>query len=211
MEIYGVPSDRITAIHLGVSPPVQAVFKKPIPDRYFLFVGTIEPRKNLGKLLDAWRIVKSRKPGWPFKLLVVGRHGWNCEPAEVQARKRGIEADVIVMDYVTYKNLPSIYRSAEALVFPSLYEGFGLPPLEAMACGTPVIASKAPAMPEIIGDAGLMFDPNDPEDIARAIMQLHDDPSLRDSLAARGLERIKLFRWRTTAEKTLELYRNLLR
>jgi glycosyltransferase involved in cell wall biosynthesis len=211
IELYGVPSDRITAIHLGVTPPREAVLKRPVPYRYFLFVGTVEPRKNLGALLDAWRIVKSRRPGWPFKLLIAGRHGWNCEPAEAQARKRGVEADVIALNYVTYEDLPSLYRSAEALVFPSLYEGFGLPPLEAMGCGTPVIASKSPAMPEIIGDAGLMFDPSDPEDIARAIMQFHDDKQLRDALAARGLERVKLFNWRTTAEKTLGLYRRLMR
>ncbi len=210
MELYGVPSDRVTVIHLGVNVPGQAVFKKPIPHRYFLFVGTVEPRKNLGMLLDAWRIVKGLKAGWPFKLLIAGGHGWNCEPAGVQARERGVETDVIVLDYVTHDELPALYRAAEALVFPSLYEGFGLPPLEAMACGTPVIASKAPAMPEVIGDAGLMFDPYDPEDIARAIMQIHDDRQLRDSLAARGLERVKLFGWRRTAEKTLGLYRRLL-
>lgn len=210
MEIYGVSSDRIAVIHLGISPPGQAIFKKPLPARYFLFVGTVEPRKNLGTLLDAWRIVKNRRPGWPFKLLIAGGHGWNCEPAGIQAGKRGLETDVIVLDYVRHDELPALYRGAEALVFPSLYEGFGLPPLEAMACGTPVIASKATAMPEVIGDAGLMFEPAEPEDIARAIMKIHADRQLRDSLAARGLERAKSFTWRKTAEKTLELYRKLL-
>jgi len=210
MELYGVSPDRITVIHLGVSTPRRAVFEKPIPARYFLFVGTVEPRKNLGTLLDAWRIVKSRRPDWAFKLLVAGGHGWNCEPAEAQARKRGVAADVIALDYVTHEDLPALYRAAEALAFPSFYEGFGLPLLEAMACGTPVIASTAPAMPEVVGDAGLMCDPHDPENIARAIMRIHDDRRLRDSLVARGFERIKLFSWRKTAEETLALYRKLL-
>ena len=210
MEIYGVSSDRVTVIHLGVSAPRLAVFDRPIPPRYFLFVGTVEPRKNLGTLLDAWRIVKSRRPDWAFKLVIAGGHGWNCEPVEMQARKRRVETDVIALDYVTHEDLPVLYRTAEALVFPSLYEGFGLPPLEAMACGTPVIASTAPAIPEVVGDAALMCDPHDPEGIARAIVQIQDDRQLRDSLVARGFERIKLFGWRKTAEETLALYRRLL-
>ncbi|MCX6340468.1 MAG: glycosyltransferase family 1 protein [Candidatus Aureabacteria bacterium] len=210
MELYGVPSDRIAVIHLGVSTPRRAVFEKPLPARYFLFVGTVEPRKNLGTLLDAWRIVKKHRPDWAFKLLIAGGHGWNCEPAEAQAGKRGVADDVITIDYVTHEDLPALYRAAEALVFPSFYEGFGLPPLEAMASGTPVIASTAPAIPEVVGDAALMCDPHDPEGIARAIVQIQDDRQLRDSLVARGFERIKLFGWRKTAEETLALYRKLL-
>jgi len=210
IELYGVAPGRVTVIRLGVSSPGRAVFTKPIPPRYFLFVGTVEPRKNLGTLLDAWRIVKSRTPDWAFKLLIAGGHGWNCEPADVQARRRGVEADVVALDYVTHEDLPALYRTAEALVFPSLYEGFGLPLLEAMACGTPVVASTAPALPEVVGDAGLMCDPHDAEDIARAMMRINDDRQLRDSLVARGFERIKLFSWRKTAEETLALYRKLL-
>ncbi len=210
IELYGVPPDRVTVIHLGVSSPGGVVFSRPIPPRYFLFVGTVEPRKNLGTLLDAWRIAKSRAPDWPFKILIAGGHGWNCESAGAQARRRGIEADLVALDYVPHEGLPALYRNAEALVFPSLYEGFGLPPLEAMACGTPVIASTAPALPEVIGDAGLMCDPQDAEEIARAMMRIGDDRQLRDSLVARGFERIKLFSWRKTAEETLALYRKLL-
>ncbi|MCX6353815.1 MAG: glycosyltransferase family 1 protein [Candidatus Aureabacteria bacterium] len=210
MELYGVSPDRINVIHLGVSAPGCAAFEKPLPARYFLFVGTIEPRKNLGTLLDAWRIVKSRKPGWAFKLLIAGGHGWNCEPAEVQARKKGLAGDVIMLDYVTHENISALYRPAEALIFPSVYEGFGLPPLEAMACGTPVIASTAPAIPEIVGDAALLFDPYNHEEIADALVRIAEDRELRADLVRRGFERVKLFGWRKTAELTLELYRKLL-
>lgn len=210
MDLYGIPAGRITVTYLGVemSPPPAAPMVVPHP--FFMFVGSVEPRKNLGTLLDAWRIVKSRRPHGTHKLLIVGAPGWGCAPAPQQVKERGLENDVIVREYVEHRDLPALYCAAEALVFPSVYEGFGLPPLEAMACGAPVVASNAPSIPEIVGDAALLFDPRDPEGIARALMRISDDRELRKTLVARGHERVKLFTWRTMAEGTLALYRRLL-
>jgi glycosyltransferase involved in cell wall biosynthesis len=211
-ELCGVPPEKVAVTRHGASirPPTPPA--RPAAFPYFLFVGTVEPRKNLETLLDAWRILKGREGArWTHRLLVVGRHGWRCTPAEEQARARGVEAGVTVLDYVRDDELPGLYGSAEALVFPSRYEGFGLPPLEAMACGTPVIASTAPAIPEVVGDAALLCDPDDAAGFAEAMRRVRDDPALRADLSMRGRARAAQFTWERTAAETLALYRRLFR
>ena len=211
VEICGVSPDRVTVTSHGVRIAPRLRPARPVPFPYFLFVGTIEPRKNLGTLLDAWRILKGRNGArWTHRLFVVGRHGWRCTPAKEQAREKGVDADVIVLDYVRDEDLPDLYGAAEALVYPSLYEGFGFPPLEAMACGTPVIASNAPAIPEVVGDAAVLCDPRDAEGFAEAMLRVRDDAALRTDLSARGLARAGRFTWERTARETLALYRRLL-
>ena len=211
-DIYGVPRERIRVVHQAARVVPGERRDRPLDDDYFLFVGTVEPRKNLGALLDAWKIITARRGGkWPCRLVVAGGAGWRCPPAEEQARERGVEGDVVVLDYVPNDRLGAYYANAEALVYPSLYEGFGMPPLEAMIRGTPVIASSAPAIPEVVGDAALMVDPREPEAIAGAMMRIRDDRSLRDELVRRGLERAKMFSWRKTAEKTMDIYREVAR
>jgi glycosyltransferase involved in cell wall biosynthesis len=210
-EIYSVDPARIRVIHPGVNIRKVTDTALRLPEKYFLFMGTIEPRKNLSGLLDAWKIIKEReKSNWPYKLLVIGSPGWQCPPAGEQVKEKGLEGDVEVLGYVGNEDIPRIYSRAEALVFPSLYEGFGLPPLEAMGYGTPVIASKAQAVPEITGDAGLFIDPHKPDEIAAAIINLAGDQELRHKLIERGKSRVKLFTNRKMAVKTLGLYRELL-
>ena len=211
VKLYGVSDDRITVIHQGVEIPTAEKQGRRFDFDYFLFVGTIEPRKNLGTLLDAWRIVKGRKGGsWKYKLLIAGGTGWRCPPASTQVMDKGLEDDAVIFDYVPNDELHSLYAGAEAFVYPSLYEGFGMPPLEAMARGTPVIASSAPSIPEVVGRAALMVDPRNPEQIAGALVRISEDRRFRAELVDRGLERVKLFSWDKTAHKTLALYRKLL-
>jgi glycosyltransferase involved in cell wall biosynthesis len=199
-------------IHNGIRLPEAAGRGKRLEFPYFLFVGTIEPRKNLGALLEAWTIVKGRRgAAWKHRLLVAGGSGWGCPPAAQQVREKGLGKDVLVLDYVNDDDLASLYAGAEALVYPSLYEGFGIPLVEAMARGTPVIASNAPAIPEVVGDAAFLCDPHDPEGIAGALMRIRDDRALRESMVARGLERATLFTRERTARETLTLYRKLLK
>lgn len=212
VELYGLSPDRVMVTSHGVSIQPRPRPARPLPFPYFLFIGTIEPRKNLETLLEAWRILKGRSGAhWTHRLFVVGHHGWRCKPAKEQAREKGVDADVIVLDYVRDEELPNLYGAAEALVYPSLYEGFGFPPLEAMACGTPVIASTAPAIPEVVGDAAILCDPRDAEGFAEAMLRVRDDAALRERLTARGLARAGQFTWERTARETLALYRKLLR
>lgn len=211
MELYGVKGERVTVIHNGISVPAGEDRRRRFDFDYFLFVGTIEPRKNLETLLEAWRIIKFRRgAAWGCKLVIVGGTGWGCAPPSRQARDKGVEEDVVILDYMPNEALPSLYANAEALVYPSLYEGFGLPPLEAMARGTPVISSNAPALPEILGEAALLCDPIDPEDFARAMVRIRDDHGLREALVAKGRERAGLFSAERMARETLALYRKLL-
>ena len=210
VELYDVASPRIAVIYNGARPAPVKPLPGVLPGNYFLFVGTIEPRKNFATLLAAWRIVRSRlREKWNYKLLVAGGRGWRCPPAREQAKGKGLEDEVVVLDYVRGEHLPAIYSGAKALVYPSLYEGFGIPPIEAMAYGTPVIASTAPALPEVVGDAALLVDPHRPEAIADAIMRIHEDSGLREDLIVRGRKRAALFTWQRTAEETLSLYRKL--
>jgi glycosyltransferase involved in cell wall biosynthesis len=210
-EIYGVPPGRVTVTSHGVTMRPRPGPRRPPPFPYFLFVGTIEPRKNLETLLEAWRILKGRSGArWEHRLFVVGHHGWRCKPAKEQAREKGVEEQVLVLDYVRDEELPDLYGAAEALVYPSVYEGFGFPPLEAMACGTPVIASNAPAIPEVVGDAAILCDPLDAEGFAKAMLRVRDDAGLRGRLAEKGRARAALFTWEKAAAGTLALYRRLL-
>ncbi|MCX6357932.1 MAG: glycosyltransferase family 1 protein [Candidatus Aureabacteria bacterium] len=210
MEIYGVSAERIFVTHLGVDMPPPSPRGSEAARPYFLFVGTVEPRKNLGGLLDAWRIARGRATSWRHSLVIAGGRGGGCPSVLEQARLKGVERDVIVRDYVSDGELAALYRGAEALVFPSFYEGFGLPPLEAMASGTPVIASRIPAVVEVVGDMALLCDPHNPEEIAEAMHRVIGDEALRKKLIAGGIGRAKAFTWQKTAEKTLALYRDLL-
>jgi len=209
--LFSVPGERVTVIHNGVRIAAEAGRAKRFDFPYFLFVGTIEPRKNLPALLDAWRIVKGRRgSGWRHRLVVGGGAGWGCPPARAQVDEKGLRGEVVLLDYVSDDQLPALYAGAEALVYPSFYEGFGIPPVEAMASGTPVISSNAEALTEILGEAVIFCDPCVPESIADCLERLIDDGALRKSLVERGRERARLFTVERMARETLALYRKLL-
>jgi glycosyltransferase involved in cell wall biosynthesis len=174
-----------------------AVDDGPLP--YLLYVGNVLPHKNLPRLVDAFaraaRVVPARL------VLVAGGRFRGVKRLEALAKRSG--APVEIRRYLPYEELPAWYRGARALVSPSLAEGFGLPALEAMACGTPVIASNVSSLPEVVGDAGLLVDPTDTDAIADAMVRLLTDDSLRSDLKARGLERAAHFSWDSTAREML--------
>jgi glycosyltransferase involved in cell wall biosynthesis len=175
-----------------------------LPGEFLLFVGALEPRKNVPALIEALAIIHGKRG--PVPLVLAGRSGGDREKVEQAIERRGLQSRVRRPGYLSDIEIRALYGTATALVFPSYGEGFGLPLLEAMACGLPAAASGVSALPEIGGDAAVYFDPADPEDIARAVLRLLEDETLRADLRLRGPRRAGLFRWRKTAETTLDFY-----
>ena len=204
-----VPSDRIVTVRAGVD---QAFIqpKEPRSSRtpnYFLTVATIQPRKNVVVLLEAVAILKNR--GWNGVLNIVGGSGLHSQLADETISKLNLGSVVRMLGYVDSDALPKLYRNARAVVLPSVWEGFGLPLLEAMASETPIIASDIQAHKEVAGDAALYVPTSDPEVMANAMEKLWNDNSLRDALIAKGKNRVPMFSWADSAKKTLDLYQAL--
>ncbi len=177
-----------------------------LPARYLLFVGTLEPRKNLTTLLHAYAMLRAERRGDDLKLVVVGRLGWLYDDIFTTVKTLALAEEVIFTGFVDDDDLPDLYRGASVFVFPSLYEGFGLPILEAMASGLPVVASNTASMPEVAGDAAILVDPHDPRAIAEAMGRVLAEDKLREAMIQKGRERARLFTWDSVARKTLELY-----
>jgi glycosyltransferase involved in cell wall biosynthesis len=170
-------------------------------DRYFLHVGTLHPRKNLALLIDAFdQMVERSTLGSDVSLVLAGQGGWLREGIETKARRSG---RVVLPGFVRQQDLAALYSGAIALVFPSLYEGFGLPILEAMSCDTPVICSNASSLPEVAGDAALLVDPHDRNGLARAMERIYHEPELRKQLIERGRHRTKIFSWDLCARQVM--------
>ncbi len=214
---YGIPSDKITVVHEAADPrfrpqSAQAVAvvrsRYKLPKRYVVFVGTIEPRKNLTRLLAAFEEVYSA--GLTDGLVIVGKRGWLYDDFFAALERSHARDAVILPGYVADADLPGIYAGAQALAFPSLYEGFGLPVLEAMACGTPVTCSATSSLPEIAGDAALSFDPENVQSITTALRRLLSDTDLQASLSQRGFEQAARFSWDRAAASTRRVYDRVL-
>jgi glycosyltransferase involved in cell wall biosynthesis len=206
--LAGVTPRRVHVIHEGVDPAFtagDAAQPAGLPPRYLLFVSTLEPRKNVVNLLEAFALAAAG--GYPGDLVLVGRWGWRTEAAQEALERSPVRDRIHHLDYLDRKALSSVMRHAEALVFPSLLEGFGLPVVEAMACGIPVIVSRATSLPEVAGDAALYIDPSNPADIAAAVIRLAEDPLLAASLAAAGRERAARFSWDETARASAAVLR----
>ncbi|HVS06631.1 MAG TPA: glycosyltransferase family 1 protein [Candidatus Dormibacteraeota bacterium] len=210
----GVDTKRIRAIHLAPDPifapdatsedmTISRKYKLETP--FFLFVSTIEPRKNLSRLLTAFLTARRRGLIWQ-RLIVTGRIGWLADPTLRELRRAQTTGEVELVGFVDDSVLACFMRQADALVYPSLEEGFGLPVLEAMTSGTPVVTSNAGALPEVAGEAAMLVDPLDPYDICRALVLLGTDPKRREDLRGLGLQRARSFTWRKTAEQTLAVY-----
>jgi len=207
-RLLGIPETRVVVVHLGVSkrfsplaPGEVEQVRKALgcPRGYFLFVGTIEPRKNLPRLARAWDRV-AEETGLP--LVVAGRRGWRH--AAWDDTLRALEHRPLLTDHVTEDQLPKLMGAATVLVWPSLMEGFGLPPLEAMACGTPVITSNRSSLPEVCGDAAVLVNPEAEEELAEAMRAVAADEGWRNRLRAAGLRRAAAFTWDACARKTLD-------
>ncbi|MDP9211666.1 MAG: glycosyltransferase family 4 protein [bacterium] len=212
-EHFNVPLTKITVTHEAADerfsqPPeperLSRILKKHGIDRdYILTVGTLEPRKNLKTLLLAFAALRKKVRE---QLVVVGGHGWLFDETEELLRKLGLGDRVILTGYVPDEELPSLYAGAKAFVFPSHLEGFGIPLLEAMASGTPVLSSNTSSMPEVGGTAALYFDPDDEKGMRLAIERVLGDEKLQERLAEAGYEQAKQFSWERTAQKTLGVY-----
>jgi glycosyltransferase involved in cell wall biosynthesis len=213
----GVPADRVHVTYEGVrhfygrasvdrTSKVRAQYG--LPSNYVLSVGSVEERKNLRRLLQA--CARLWTAGEERPLVVVGARRWKYSKIMDTVQEMDLEGRVIFTGYVSDEDLPAIYSAADLFVFPSLYEGFGLPPLEAMACGTPVVCSNTASLPEVVGDAAIMVDPHDVEALAEAMHSVLTDPDLAEDLRRRGLERAARFTWERTARETVEVYREVL-
>jgi glycosyltransferase involved in cell wall biosynthesis len=179
-----------------------------LPERYVFCVGTIEPRKNLTTLLEAYQALRSR--GFNFKLVIVDKKGWLYKGFFRRLRELGLEGEVVFPGFIPDEDLPALYSAAELFVFPSLYKGFGLPPLEAMACGTPVIASNASSLPEVVEEAGIMVEPRDVSGLTEAMRRVLTDEGKRREMREKGLRQAARFSWERTAQETLEVYRSVV-
>ena len=212
IRVYRVPPGKIRVIHEGVDrrfqpldDPVQrdAVRRKyDLPDRFVLHVGTIEPRKNLPLLFDALSAPTMEH----MQLVVAGKTGWLTEPIFARLKESRAGERVLFIGFVPDEDLPALMSAASLLVMPSKYEGFGLPVLEAMACGTPVVASNTSSLPEVGGDAALYAPPDDPASWAEAIGRVIGDEALRASMREKGLRQAARFRWDVAAQETAEVY-----
>jgi glycosyltransferase involved in cell wall biosynthesis len=180
-----------------------------LPEKFLLFVGLVEPRKNLSLLLKSYRRVADQ--GNLIPLVIVGRKGWMYEQVLELIAGLGLTDKVLLAGYVSPEDLPIVYNLADVFIYPSLYEGFGLPPLEALACGTPVITTAVSSMPEHVGQAGLLIPPGDEEALTQAIIHLLNDQELKSRLAILGPQQAAQFTWTRTARQTLQVYENVLK
>ena len=220
LDHYPENADKISVVYPGCDPCFQAPEnparpllpgQADLPEHYILTVGTLEPRKNLVRLLQSFQLLQQRFPQLPQKLLVAGARGWRYAGVFAALKELGLENSVIFTDYLSHDELIAIYRGADLFVFPSLYEGFGLPPLEAMAMGIPVVSSGAGSLIEVVGDAARIIDPKDPEDICRGMAEVLLDCDRQRLMRQAGKKRAENFSWDKAARETLAIYREVLR
>lgn len=218
LHYFDLSSEKVEVIHHGINPRFRKVIdvmilsmvrkKYKLPQEFVLFVGNIEPKKNLVNLLAAWHLLKSMKKNNPYKLVIAGQKGWMYAEVFKKYRTLGLENDVIFTGYVDSVDLPSLYSLASLLVLVSIDEGFGLPVLEAMACGVPVLASNIESLREISDGNAKFTTPNAPGEIAQKLNELLNDHELRTRLSEKGLQWSKKFTWESAAQKTIEVYRS---
>jgi glycosyltransferase involved in cell wall biosynthesis len=216
-ERYGIPPEKITVTYCGPDEnffPVdrshareELARKYKIDGPFLLYVGRIQARKNLIRLVEA--LVTLRKRGAPHTLVIVGKQDFQAEQLIAKVAELGLNDDVIFTGYVPTEDLPKFYSAAEAFVFPSIFEGFGLPVIEAMACGAAVVTSYGSSLEEVAGDAALLADPHSTESLISAIDRVLRDDAWRDELRRRGIERAKRFSYREAAAQTIEIYKEL--
>ena len=211
VELLGVPEDRVRVIANGLTPGIRPVApdsarargvraRYALPERFILTVGSVEPRKNLRRLIEAVRLVSERSDGRDFALVHAGPEGWLSHDVP-----RG-NGRVRFLGHVSSEDLAVLYSLARGCAYPSLWEGFGLPVLEAMACGCAVLTSRVSALPEVAGDAALLVEPTSVEEITDGLARLWTDDALRARLAQRGIERAKEFSWERAAAETAAVY-----
>ena len=220
IETYGISPERVTMIPLAAPAHFAPVTDAKdlqrvrhtygIDGDYILSVGSIQPRKNLTRLVRAFASLRHERTGVKLpKLVLVGKKGWLYDETLRAIQESGFGNEILLTGYVPEADLPALYSGAICFVYASYFEGFGLPPLEAMKCGTPVIVGNQTSLPEVVGDAGLLVDPFDEAEITSALAQLIDNRDLRDKLRRKGLKRADTFSWHETARQTLEVYKQV--
>jgi glycosyltransferase involved in cell wall biosynthesis len=221
LATYRLPPERVVVTPEGVSAlfaPVrdparlQAVRRRyGIAREYILSVGSLQPRKNLVRLIRAYVNLRRRDEEWDHQLVIVGKKGWLYQDIFRAARQSPFGEDILFTGYVPEEDLPALYSGATVFVYPSLFEGFGLPVLEAMACGVPVITSNSSSLPEVVGEAALLVDPYDERALEVALQNVVWNAELRRELSERGMRRARHFSWTRTAELTLRVYEDVVR
>jgi glycosyltransferase involved in cell wall biosynthesis len=214
---YGLSPARVTVTYEAAGEPFRPVTDEAalravrerygLGSQYVLALGNLQPRKNIGRLVDAYARLRRDGQLAGVQLVLVGKAQWRESEIYARVREAGLERDIVFPGYADDADLPALYSGALAFVFPSLYKGFGLPPLEAMACGTPVVTSNVASLPEVVGDAALTVNPTDVQALADAIHLVASRPGLRAHLVEKGLRRAAQFTWRRCAEETLAVYR----
>jgi glycosyltransferase involved in cell wall biosynthesis len=229
VHLLDIPSERVRVIYLAADDIYQPILddrrlsatcqKYGLPESYLLYLGGFDQRKNVPTLLKAFAqlakdsraflVVAGRLPEYGLDLAIQAERSDFFPDPRLIVQELGIEERVVFTGWVPEEDKPALYSGARALVFPSLYEGFGLPPLEALACGTPVIASNRGSLPEIVGDGGLLLEPDDVEGLAGAMEKLLNDESLWGDLREKGLAHAARFSWEKTARETLAVYQEI--
>ncbi len=226
VEFFNINENKIHVTHLAADnifrklEPVgidnNIPLKFGIPGKYILSVGTIEPRKNYATLIRAFNLMKSRlkhndtaNPHFDYSLVIVGRTGWKSEAAYEEYNRSPYKNNIIFVGRITDNELVQLYNQAELFVYPSIFEGFGLPVVEAMQCGLPVCASNTSSIPELVDDKKTLFNPADEEDIAAKVLIILKDDNIKKELSIKSLKNSHRFTWKKTAERTLEIYREV--
>jgi len=214
LELLNVPPERVVVLYAGVEPryapqepaAVQAVARRyGLARPFILGLGTLQPRKNYVRLIRAYHLLRQRHDV-PHQLVIGGGRGWLYEDIDATIAELGLEEKVRLVGFVDDADLPALYAAADLFAFPSLYEGFGIPVLEAMGCGTPVVTADNSSLPEVAGDAAMLVDALDVEALADALWRLIDDGALRQILVQRGQQQVQRFTWRAAAEQLLGAY-----
>jgi glycosyltransferase involved in cell wall biosynthesis len=219
IKLLKIPEKRLKVVPLSADEQYKPIKnKEQINDElklkynidypFILFVGTLEKRKNVPTLIRSFYKLKKSKLN--HKLVIVGGRGWKYTKIFDLIEELNLQKDVIFTDYVSDEYLVKLYNAADLFVYPSLYEGFGLPPLEAMACGCPVITSNTSSLPEVVGDAGIMIDPNDVDSLTDSMLKILTDNELREDMSIKSLERASIFSWKKTARETWDAYEEVL-
>lgn len=220
IRFLGINPDKIRVVYNGVNSAFRPVTdpallrrtreRYRLPARFILYVGAIQPRKNVSGLVEAYAKICA-EGGLPHELVIAGGESWKSEGLKDRISSLGLQEKVHFIGYVSDEELPLLYNLADQLAFPSFYEGFGLPVLEAMACGIPVVTSKTSSLSEIAGDAAILVDPHSVDEIAGGIRRLIEDSDLRRICIEKGLERAKLFAWERCARETLTVLQEAMK
>jgi glycosyltransferase involved in cell wall biosynthesis len=218
IRLLNIPPEKIFATQLGVDasfrpvadPDARAAVRRryDLPETFILYVGLVEPRKNLPVLIRALRSLADW--GLSYPLVIAGRFGWMYQQVLAEIEALDLKENVRFLGYVPQADLPIVYNLACCFVYPTLYEGFGFPALEALACGTPLVTTAVSSLPEIVGEAGLLVPPGDEGALAAAVQAVITDAGLRARLAQEGPKRASQFAWERTAQQTLQVYRRVL-